>query len=94
MRDVESKSVVHFMHDVMKEVYEKHDIKLEICCSESAIESNNSNYYIDSTSSIAYLYELYSILSSLKNGHHNPAVLYDAFAPFAHSETHKLFLLF
>lgn len=94
MRDVDSRSVDAFICEVMREVYEKHDIKLEICCSDNAIEQDNSNYYLDSTSSIAYLYDLYSILNDLNNKHHNPVVLYDVFNTFTHSNTHKLFLIF
>ena len=94
MRDVTNISVVHFIYELMREIYEKHDIKIEICCSENAIEPDNSNYYLDSTSSISYLYDLYSLLNDLKNKHYNPVVLYDVFNPFTYSDTHKLFLLF
>ena len=94
MRDVDNKSVNCFICDVMREVYEKHDVKIEICCSENAIVPDDSNYYLDSTSSIAYLYDLYSLLFDLRNKHCKPVVLYDVFNQFTNSATHKLFLLF
>ena len=94
MREVDSRSVDGFICEVMREVYEKRDIKIEICCSENAIEPDNSNYYLDNTSSIAYLYDLYSLLDDLNNSHCNPVVLYDVFNPFTQSDAHKLFLLF
>ena len=94
MREVDSRSVDGFICEVMREVYEKHDVKIEICCSENAIEPDNSNYYLDNTSSIAYLYDLYNLLDELNNKHCNPVVLYDVFNPLTYSDTHKLFLLF